>query len=219
MFSPFQISPLETLYPPPPDSMRVLPHPPTPIFTPWHSPTLGHRTPTGPRVFPSLMSNEAILCHIGGQSHGSLHVYFLVGGPGPRSSGRSGCLTLLLPPWSCKPPQLLQSLLQFLHRGPHALHLPLYLSGSGRASQETALSGSLQQALPGIYNTVQVWWLYMGWIPRCIVQMSGSVSCAFSWASFLLFDLSNFAAYVSLCFSLLYFILFYFILFYFIIPS
>ena len=29
-------------------------------------------------------------------------------------------------------------------------HLPLYLSGSGRASQETAISGSYQQALLGI---------------------------------------------------------------------
>jgi hypothetical protein len=26
---------------PPPASMRVLPHPPTPFFLPWHSPTLG----------------------------------------------------------------------------------------------------------------------------------------------------------------------------------
>jgi hypothetical protein len=33
-------------------------------------------------------------------------------------------------------------------------HLPLYLSGSGRASQETAISGSCQQALLGIHNSV-----------------------------------------------------------------
>jgi hypothetical protein len=32
--------------------------------------------------------------------------------------GRSGLLTLLLPPWSCKPLWLLQSLLQLLHLGP-----------------------------------------------------------------------------------------------------
>jgi hypothetical protein len=36
-------------------------------------------------------------------------------------------------------------------------HLPLYLSGSGRASQETAISGSCQQALLGIHNSVWVW--------------------------------------------------------------
>jgi hypothetical protein len=27
-------------------------------------------------------------------------------------------------------------------------------------------SGSCQQALVGLYNSVWVWWLYMGWIPR-----------------------------------------------------
>jgi hypothetical protein len=32
--------------------MRVLPHPPTPILSPWHSPTLGHRTPSGRRASP-----------------------------------------------------------------------------------------------------------------------------------------------------------------------
>ena len=46
-------------------------------------------------------------------------------------------------------------------------HLPLYLSGCGRASQETAISGScLQQALLGICNSVWLWWLNMGWISR-----------------------------------------------------
>jgi hypothetical protein len=45
-------------------------------------------------------------------------------------------------------------------------HLHLYLSGTGRASQEKAISGSCQQALVGICNSVWVWWLFMGWIPR-----------------------------------------------------
>ena len=45
-------------------------------------------------------------------------------------------------------------------------HPLLYLSGTGRASQETAISGSCQQALVGICYSVWVWWLYMGWIPR-----------------------------------------------------
>ena len=36
MFSPFQVSPLETPYPtaPPPASVRVLTHPLTPVFPP-----------------------------------------------------------------------------------------------------------------------------------------------------------------------------------------
>ena len=45
-------------------------------------------------------------------------------------------------------------------------HPLLYLPGTGRASQETAISGSCQQALVGIHNSVWVWWLFMGWIPR-----------------------------------------------------
>jgi hypothetical protein len=67
-----------------------------------------------------MMSNKAILCHICGRSHGSLHVYSLVGGPVPETSRESGQLTVLLPPWGCKPPQLLQSLLQLFHQGPPA---------------------------------------------------------------------------------------------------
>jgi hypothetical protein len=33
------------------------------------------------------------------------------------------------------------------------------------ASQETAISGSFQQNLAGICNSVCFWWLIMGWIP------------------------------------------------------
>jgi hypothetical protein len=41
-----------------------------------------------------LISNKAILCHICGQHHGSLHVYSLVAGPVPRSSWGLAC-------WDC----------------------------------------------------------------------------------------------------------------------
>jgi hypothetical protein len=44
-------------------------------------------------------------------------------------------------------------------------HPLLYLPGPGIASQETAISGSCQQNLAGICNSVWVWWLFMGWIP------------------------------------------------------
>jgi hypothetical protein len=40
------------------------------------------------------------------------------------------------------------------------------LSGSGWASQETAISDSCQQSLFDNHNNVWVWWLYVGWIPR-----------------------------------------------------
>jgi hypothetical protein len=43
-------------------------------------------------------------------------------------------------------------------------HPLLYLPGTGTASQGTAILGSFQQNLAGIYNSVCVWWLIMGWI-------------------------------------------------------
>jgi len=46
-------------------------------------------------------------------------------------------------------------------------YLPLYLSDSGRASQETAILGFCQHALLGIHNIDWVWWLHVGWIPMC----------------------------------------------------
>jgi hypothetical protein len=46
-------------------------------------------------------------------------------------------------------------------------HPLLYLPGTGIASQETAISGSLQQNLAIICNSVCVWWLIMGWTPWC----------------------------------------------------
>ena len=45
-------------------------------------------------------------------------------------------------------------------------HPLLYLSGTGRASQGRAISGSCQLALVGICNSVWVWWLFMECIPR-----------------------------------------------------
>jgi hypothetical protein len=53
-----------------------------------------------------------------------------------------------------------------LHPMDDCEHPLLYLSGTGRASEKTAISGSCQQALAGICNSVWVWWLFMGWIPR-----------------------------------------------------
>jgi hypothetical protein len=41
---------------------------------------------------------------------------------------------------------------------------PLLLPGTGKASYKTAISGSLQQNLAGICNSICVWWLIMGWI-------------------------------------------------------
>ena len=54
-----------------------------------------------------VLSNKAILCHICGWSHGSLHVYSLVGGPVPRSSrGLAIWLCCHGPPWTPMDPEL-----------------------------------------------------------------------------------------------------------------
>jgi hypothetical protein len=47
-------------HPSSPASRRVLPHPPTPAFPTWHSPTLGHRTPQAQGPLLALISNKAI---------------------------------------------------------------------------------------------------------------------------------------------------------------
>ena len=54
-----------------------------------------------------LMQDKATLCYICSWSHGSLHMYSLVGVLVPGSSGVSGWLISLLFLWSCKPLQLL----------------------------------------------------------------------------------------------------------------
>jgi hypothetical protein len=115
MSSSFQVFPLETTYFIPP-SLPVWgcspTHLPTPVFPPWHSSILGHRTPSVPRTSPFRTVHRGHpLPHMWPEPWVSPCV-FLAGGPGPGSSRLSGQLTLLLPPWGCKPPQLLL-------QGPH----------------------------------------------------------------------------------------------------
>jgi hypothetical protein len=99
--------------------MRMLPtHSPTPALAFPHTRASNpHRTKG---YFSHWCPNKAIRYHIHGRSRGSLHVYSLVGSPVPGGLCGSGPLTLLLCPLGCKPPQLLQSLLQLLHPGPCA---------------------------------------------------------------------------------------------------
>jgi hypothetical protein len=49
----------------------------------------------------------------------------------------------------------------------------LYLPGTGKASQETAISGSFQQNLAGICNSVWVWWLISGCSQSAIGWITG----------------------------------------------
>jgi hypothetical protein len=119
-----------------------------------------------------LMTNKAILCYICGWSLESLHSYSLV--------ESLGALRVLIG-WSCC--SSCGAANPFSSLGPFSSftivdlvlslvvgweHPPLYLSGTGRVSQERTISGSRQQALVGIHNSVWVWWLYMRWIPRSV---------------------------------------------------
>jgi hypothetical protein len=53
-----------------------------------------------------LMSNKSILCHICSRSHGSLHVYSLVGGPIPGSSGGMWPLVTVAPHMGLQTPSV-----------------------------------------------------------------------------------------------------------------
>jgi hypothetical protein len=54
-----------------------------------------------------LMTDKTILCCICSWSHGSFHMYSLVGGLVPGSSGGTDWFILLFLLWGCKPLQLL----------------------------------------------------------------------------------------------------------------
>jgi hypothetical protein len=105
----------------------------TPASLPYNCPTLGHWVFAGPCL--PLMFYKAILCYICGWSHGSLHVYSLVCG--------SVCGSVVLPvvasPFSYfstfSNSSIGEPMLSPMVAWKHA---PLYLSDSGRASEETA---------------------------------------------------------------------------------
>jgi hypothetical protein len=119
-----------------------------------------------------FMINKFILCYICGFSHGTIHVFSLVGGLVP---GRSGVLVSLYccssyggcNPLSSEGPFSSASITYTVFTPMVAWeHPPLYLSGTGRVSQKTAISSFCQQTLVGIHNHVLVWWWYTGRIPR-----------------------------------------------------
>jgi hypothetical protein len=130
----------------------LLPYPPTPTSWPWRSPVLGHIKFTVP--------NDGPLGHL------LLHMQI-----------ETQALRVLVSSYSCStyrvadPFSSLGAFSSFSIVGP-VFNLKddcerplLYLPGIGIASYETAISGSLQQSLAGICNSVWVWWLIMGWIP------------------------------------------------------
>jgi len=155
MLSSFPVSPpaIPWSQAPTPASMRVLPHPlPTPSCLPTlaflHTGACSLHRNKG--LSPHWWHTRPFLCYKSCWSHGSLHVYSLVGGLVPGSSGTSAWLICCssygvanhlnyFSPFS-------NSYIGDLIRSPMvgSEHSPLYLSGCGRASQETAISGSWQ---------------------------------------------------------------------------
>ena len=172
MFFPFQVSTQKPLIPSPlllhlwGCSLTQLP---TPVFLPWHSPILGHPTPSGSRTSPPTDVQQgpplvnmfpepwvSPCLHFGGwYSPQKLQEVWLV-------DTVALSMGLQTPSASSVPsptPPLGKPTLSPMVRCEHP---SLYLSGSGQASQETAISGFHEQALPGIHSNILVLRLYMG---------------------------------------------------------
>jgi hypothetical protein len=153
MLSPFQVTPPE---PPIPLTLPLslwgyyLTHPPTPVLLPWHSPTLGHRTTSGPRVtHPTDVQQGHPLPHMRPEPWVPWLVVQKQGAPGFWPVD-----TVALPHWATNP---LSSFRPFSNSSigdstfstmVDCKHLPPYLLISGRASQETAISGSCCKHFP-----------------------------------------------------------------------
>jgi hypothetical protein len=122
MISPFQVSPPEILYfiPAPHASMRVLPppHPLTPAFLPWHSPTQEHRTPSGPRAASATDIQQChALPHLWLKPWVPPCVFFNWWST-PRELQGIWAVDTISAPMGLQTPQLLQSLFQLLHQEP-----------------------------------------------------------------------------------------------------
>jgi hypothetical protein len=141
-------------------SPALIPNPPTPSFWPWHSPVLGHMIFARPRVSPPID---------GRLGHPLLHMQL-----------ETQLWAVLVSSYCCSSYRVVDPFISLgtfsssFIRGPvfHPIyeceHPHLYLPGSGIVSQETPISGSCQQNLAGICNSVWVWWLFR-WHILCTI--------------------------------------------------
>jgi hypothetical protein len=176
MLSPFLVSPPQTPYLFP---LPLLTNQLTSASWPWQSPILGHRAFTGPRAFPpndDWLGHSLLHMKLDHESH---HVFSLVGGLVPGSSAGTGWFILLFLHGATNPFGSFGTFSSsfigdpLLHPMNSCEHPFLYLAGTGIVSQETAISGSSQQVLVGIHNSVWVWWLHMGWITQVGQSLDG----------------------------------------------
>ena len=123
MLPSFQVSPSEHPIPSPHPCLCESAPPPTHPLPPSHPGIPLHwgiEPPQAQGPLLPLMSNKAILCHICGRSHGSLHVYSLVGGSVPRSSQGVWPVDTVAPFMGLQTPSAPSVPFQLLHQGPCA---------------------------------------------------------------------------------------------------
>jgi hypothetical protein len=158
IFPSSQVSPSGTPYTnhPSPAFMRCSPtQPRSPFFSPWLPLHWGIKSPQARGPLLPLMSNKAISAtYVAGAMGPSMCILWLVVWPVDTVAPSMGLQT---PSSPSVPSPTSQSVISKL--SPMVGHElpPLSLSGSGRASKETVISGFCQQALPGIHNRIQVW--------------------------------------------------------------
>jgi hypothetical protein len=136
--------------------LSMLPNQHTPASWPCHSPVLGHmiiaRSRASPRTDGQLshtLLSMQIETQMGGVMVSSYCSSYEV--TDPFSSLGTFSRSFIMGPVS--------------YPMDDCEHPFLYLPGTGIASKERAMSGSCQENLSSIRNSVWVWWLYMGWIP------------------------------------------------------
>jgi hypothetical protein len=139
-------------------SPTLLPKPPTPASWPWSFPVLGAY---------NLCKTKGLSCHDGQLGHLLLHMQL-----------ETSAQKVLISSYCCfsyRVTEPFSSLDTFssssigdpvFHPKDDCEHPLLYLPGTGIASQEKAISGSCQQNLAVICNSVCIWRLIMVWIPR-----------------------------------------------------
>jgi hypothetical protein len=134
-----------------------LSYPPIPTSWPWHSPVPRHIKFARPRA---CLPNDGRLGHL------LIHMHLETQAPGVLLSSYCCSTYRVADPFSSLGTFSSSSIGgPVIHPIADSEHLLLCLPGPGIVSQETAISGSLQQNLAGVCNGFSVWRLIIGWIP------------------------------------------------------